>query len=122
MLRRSLAVALVLTLATPLLAGSYVGVVTSVSDTAVVIRVRKDPSDKKSDFTEVKKLKLAKDAGFFIGPKEKGEEPTKVSRSDAGKAVDEAVEKARQKGHFAKVETNDKDEVTRVILLGRSSK
>ena len=123
MLRRApAAFAVTLVLASLAAAGSHVGLVTKVSDDEVTFRVRKDPNDKKSDFTEEKKVKLGKDVKFYTGPASKDAEPTALSLDDAKKAVEAAVgnEKRAIKGVLARIETKGEgkaEEVTRVVLF-----
>jgi hypothetical protein len=123
MLRRGLAAfAVTLAVASLAWAGSYVGLVTKVSDSEITFRVRKDPKDKKSDFTEEKKVKLGKGTKYQSGPASKDAEPTDLSLDDVKKAVEAAVgdDKRAVKGVLARIDVKGEgksEEVSRVVIF-----
>jgi len=118
MFRRSLAAVVVLfVVASLVVAGSYTGVITKISDSEVTIRVRKDKDDKKG---EEKTFKVSKDVKIVRKAKDKDDE--KVSIGDFAKTVEKATEaKKGPKGVFAKIETEgegNKEKVTSITTGG----
>src|SRR5262245_6316689 len=103
MFRRGLAAVVVLFIVGSLvLAGTYRGVITKLSDKEVTIKVFKDKDDKEG--TE-KTFKVNKETKFFTAPQKKGDDPKESSLGDTTKAVETAVEKSKQKGLRGSIET-----------------
>jgi len=122
MLRRSLAAVVVMCFVGSLVvAGTYNGIVTKLSDKEVEVKVFKDKEDKEGT---VKKFKVNKDTTFFQG-QGKDKDPKESSLGDSTKAVETAVEKSKQKGARAKIETKgegDAEVVTKITIQGGGKK
>jgi hypothetical protein len=113
MLRRCLSAALVLfVLAGFGLAGSHTGLITAISKDKVTVKV-----GKKGDAKELE-IKVSKDVKISKKTKD-GDTEASVDQ------VTEAIEKSKNKGVFAKIETDgegDKEVVTKITFGGGGKK
>jgi hypothetical protein len=122
MFRRGLAVAVVLCfVGSVVVAGTYNGVITKLSDKEVTVKVFKDKDDKEG---KEMTFKVNKDTKYYVG-QGKDKDPKESSLGDVTKAVETAVEKSKAKGLFSKIETDgegDKEVVTKITTRGGKKK
>jgi len=112
MLSRSLAALVVVLVVGGIVAGSYTGQITAISDKEVTVLVKKDKKDKEG--TKMT-FKVNDKTEHFQGAK-KGEEPKKISVGDISKRLEDKEAKV-----FGKVETDgegDKEIVTKITVGG----